>query len=118
MSGLGNEAIPRRLTRPSRTTVPGLITTTISRMNPVGAVALILVGLAIGAVSSVQATTGRYIGVRKLRTDPSKAKIQAGGWVGVALAVVAVFLGASWLTSGVASAVLVAVVWIVLAVTA
>lgn len=83
-------------------------------MNDFGAVVLIAIGVAFGVLGLIQALTGRYIGFRKLRRNPSREKISLGGWASFGLGVIALLLGVSWLVGGVVAEALGAGGWCVL----
>lgn len=58
---------------------------------------LIIFGVLYGAVSLGQVLTGRGLWLRRPTVPPSPEKVRAGGWVGVAIACLAVLLGVNQL---------------------
>ncbi len=69
-------------------------------VNRIAGALVIVVGLGFGALSLIQIRTGRYRGLRRLRGSPTLEQVRAGGWVGMAIALPPILVGASWLVDG------------------
>jgi hypothetical protein len=66
-------------------------------LHIIAGVLLIGAGVAYGVLSLWQAITGRGFWLRQPAIPPSLERAQAGGWVGVAVAAIAVLLGVNQL---------------------
>jgi uncharacterized membrane protein len=77
--------------------------------------ALVVVGVAFAAFSLLQVVTGRYRGLRRLHGAPTVQQVRAGGWVGVAISVPPILIGASWMAGGDAAAYLIVGGYLVIA---